>query len=88
MVSEIIREFDRKFEGDGRAWRVVAVGQPTTTGQWSGWIEFQSPRGEVRRTAQETTQPDRGALRSWARGIDSGYLEGPFRRARQSSRKG
>ena len=49
---------------------------------WEGWIEFQSEEGDdIRRTHRETTQPDRTALRAWAIGLPSTYLQEAFARA-------
>jgi hypothetical protein len=35
----------------------------------------------ARRTDQETSQPNRGALAYWATGLEAAYLEGAFARA-------
>lgn len=66
----------------GREYRVAIEGQERADGTWAGRIVFQHQSG-VRRTAQETSQPNRGALEYWATGLEAIYLEGAFARSKQ-----
>jgi hypothetical protein len=82
--AEVIAEFDDHLvDAAGTHYVARAVGGPRAGGTWVGWLEFVAV-GErrVRRTGQETTQPDREALIYWASGLEPTYLEGAFERAR------
>ena len=67
---------------DSTSYVVRACGTPRADGMWVGWLEF-TAAGEstVRRTGQETTQPNRDALLYWASGLEPVYLQGAFARA-------
>jgi hypothetical protein len=69
---------------DGSTFRADTWGERREDGTWWGWLEF-SPReggGDVLVTGQETSQPSRDALASWATGLQPIYLEGALLRAR------
>ena len=65
----------------GRVYEVMIFGERKAN-IWEGWIEFVSLNPELpsRRTARETTQPDREALQYWATGLEPLYLVGAFER--------
>src|SRR5213595_3713239 len=62
---------------------VHICGQERVDGTWEGWIEFRpsDSRHPVLTTEQETSQPNRTALKYWADGLEPIYLEGAFARA-------
>lgn len=81
-MSELIQTYNETLRGArGEEFTASAHGEGRDDGTWEGWIEFRSASGEVRRTARETTQPDRDALRYWASGLEPLYLDGAFSRA-------
>ena len=68
---------------DGHPYTARVLGEQRPDGMWIGTIEFR-PRGgsgQPRRTAAETTQPNRAALAYWATGLEPIYLEGALERA-------
>ena len=65
----------------GRRYRVAIEGLQRTDGTWAGRVTF-SDGSDLRRTEQETSQPDRKALEYWASGLEKVYLEGAFARSR------
>jgi hypothetical protein len=84
-MDEVVHEFASEItDADGHLYNARAVGcQRRGRTVWEGWLEF-SPvggRGIVRRSAVETTQPNREALAYWASGIQPVYLEGALERA-------
>ena len=84
-MAELIGELPGELvDGGGRRYRVRVLGEPATGRLWRGWLEFASLDGrELLRTEVETTQPDRGALASWAGGLDDVYCQGALDRARR-----
>jgi len=85
MMDDLVHEYTSDItDADGHAYNARAMGRQRRGGTvWEGWLEF-SPlggRGIVRRSAVETTQPNREALAYWATGIESVYLEGALERA-------
>ena len=65
----------------GKSYRVVVEGEgPRRDGTWAGRIRFRGP--EERVTGQETSQPNVEALRYWATGLETIFLEGAFSRAK------
>ncbi len=82
--AEVIAQFsDHLVDADGTHYVARAAGGPRAGGTWVGWLEFVAVGDRrVRRTGQETTQPDREALVYWTSGLEPVYLEGAFARAR------
>jgi hypothetical protein len=81
-VTELIQTYSQVVRDSGSEEFVAsAYGEERAGGTWEGWLEFRSASGEVRRTARETTQPNRDALRYWASGLEALYLDGAFSRA-------
>lgn len=72
------------YAANARTYRISVEGQEREDGTWAGRLTFRDGV-DVRITEQETSQPDRGALDSWASGLEPVYLEGAFERARMSS---
>ena len=70
-------------DAGGRVYRASVRGEERGDGTWAGWLEFQPLGGDApaRRTGQETSQPNRGALVYWATGLEPVYLDGAFARA-------
>jgi hypothetical protein len=70
-------------DASGQRWAPSVYGESRADGSWIGWLEFQAVGGTaVRRTRQDTSQPDVGALTYWAGGLEPTFLEGAFNRAR------
>lgn len=61
-------------------YRVTVEGLERPDGTWAGRILFHNG-ADVRRTGQETSQPNRDALAYWATGLEEVFLEGAFARA-------
>jgi hypothetical protein len=81
-MAELIRSYtERVREAAGEEYTACAFGEKRADGNWEGWLEFSSTSGAVRRTARETTQPNRRAIEYWASGLEPIYLEGAFARA-------
>jgi len=85
MMDDLVHEYTSEItDADGHAYNARALGRQRRGGTvWEGWLEF-SPlggRGIVRRSAIETTQPNREALAYWASGLEPVYLEGALERA-------
>jgi len=83
MAGDLIHVFTmRACDDDGHLYRARALGRQRDDGTWIGWIEFIPIGGGVmRRSARETTQPNRAALVYWALGLDEVYLDGALERA-------
>jgi hypothetical protein len=85
MSPVTIFEYEPPVVGaDHRIYRARACGRQRGDGLWEGWIEFEAfdgMDGLVRRTARETTQPNRADLVYWATGLTSVFLEGALERA-------
>lgn len=74
---------DQVRDPAGRVWDVLVYGEELADGTWEGWLQF-APRTAglpSKRTARETTQPDRASLEHWASGLEPLYLAGAFERA-------
>jgi hypothetical protein len=69
------------FAAGGRTYQVAIEGLHRDDGTWAGRIAFRDG-ANVRRTEQETSQPNRDALEYWASGLEMVYLEGAFQRSR------
>jgi len=69
---------------EGLTYAARIYGQQGLDGTWSGWIQFDplGIDGPILRTDRETSQANRGALESWASGLEHAYFEGAFARAR------
>lgn len=83
-MDPLIHEFSKAIrDADGHLYTARALGRARRDGTWIGWLEFRplGSGGLVRRTRRETTQPSRDALRYWASGIETTYLEGALERA-------
>jgi hypothetical protein len=82
--AELVGELAEHFTAsDGTRYAVRVWAGPGATGTWVGWLEFAALDGsEVRRTGQETTQPQRDDVLYWATGLTPAYFEGAFARAR------
>jgi hypothetical protein len=79
-MAEVLHVFDEWVALDGVPYRAQICGR--AAGHiWEGWIEFIATDGsDARRTARETTQPNREALHYWATGLSPVYLEGALAR--------
>src|SRR5207253_1706451 len=79
-MAEFIHEHSTRVKGeDGMTYIVRIYAQERIDGTWEGWLEFR-PTDEgkpVLRTEQETSQPNRMAVKYWASGLEPIYLEGP-----------
>jgi len=83
-MAELIQTYAEVVrDARGAEFVASACGEERGDGKWEGWIEFRPAAGggDARRTARETTQPDRDALRYWASGLEPVYLQGAFDRA-------
>ena len=81
-MAELIQTYAELVrDAGGEEYTAHAYGEERGGGTWEGWIEFHPAAGAVRRTARETTQPDRAALAYWASGLEPIYLDGAFARA-------
>ena len=79
----IHRHGEQVQDAQGHLYDVLIYGEPRTDGTWEGRLEFVplSAARSTRRTARETTQPDRAALEYWATGLEPLYLAAAFERA-------
>ena len=79
----IHRHSEQVQDSQGHPYDVIIYGEPRTDGTWEGRLEFVplSATLSTRRTARETTQPDRASLEYWATGLEPLYLTGAFERA-------
>ena len=82
-MSEVIAELSPTIhDEDGHPYAARVLGEERADGLWAGRIEFRPLSGGLpRRTGVETTQPNLGALRYWASGLEAVYLEGALERA-------
>lgn len=81
-MAELIQTYTETLRDlSGEEYTASTFGEERSDGNWEGWLEFRSASGLVRRTARETTQPNRGALEYWASGLENIYFEGAFLRA-------
>jgi len=82
--AELLAELTEYFTArDGKRYLVRVWGGPRPAGTWAGWLEFVSLDGtEIKRTGQETSQPDRDKVLYWTTGLGPAYFEGAFARAR------
>jgi hypothetical protein len=81
-MAELVQTYTEVVrDSGGEEFVASAYGEERADGKWEGWLEFRSASGDLRRTARETTQPNRDALRYWASGLEPLYLDGAFARA-------
>ena len=84
-MAEMIQEYQTPvIDRAGVIYFARACGQERADGTWEGWLEFHpqpSAEGQVLRTDQETSQPNRKTIEYWASGLEPVYLEGAFSRA-------
>ena len=83
MAELIHQHVSPLVDAGGRTYAVAVFGEARADGTWEGWIEFHPADAAqpIRRTARETSQPNRAALVYWASGLEPVYLEGAFARA-------
>ena len=84
-MAELIHVCETEVrDAGGVTYRAAVHGEERADGTWAGWIEFRPTGGEAPalRTGQETSQPNRGALRYWASGLEPVYIDGAFARAK------
>ena len=84
-MAELIHVCETEVrDASGVTYRATVHGEERADGTWAGWIEFRPTGGEApaRRTGQETSQPNRGALAYWASGLEPVYIDGAFARAK------
>ena len=84
-MAELIQEYlTPVIDESGAVYTARAYGQERADGTWEGWLEFRpedGAEGNVLRTGQETSQPNRKTIEYWASGLEAVYLEGAFARA-------
>ncbi|HET7585110.1 MAG TPA: hypothetical protein VFK13_09385 [Gemmatimonadaceae bacterium] len=82
-MAEHIHTYSVRVEKSGIEYEARIYGARRVDDTWTGWIEFHPLQGPalLRRTGEETTQPDRDALEYWAGGLDRVYLESAYDRA-------
>jgi hypothetical protein len=82
MAQVLARFPDLIMSHEGVRYRAQACGAPMPDGLWGGWIEFVPLDGGAPvRSAQETTQPNKGDTVFWAAGLTAIYLEDALERA-------
>lgn len=83
-MAELLQIYTPVITGpDGITYKVRSYGEEREDGTWIGWLEFEpeDPEDITLMTDQETSQPNRTAVESWATGLDAVYFEGAFERA-------
>jgi len=82
-MAEVFREYPTRVSGvDDTAYVAQVWGHQRSDGRWEAWLVFALiTRGPARRTERETTQSNRDALRYWAEGVTSVYLQGALTRS-------
>jgi len=78
MAWRTITTLDTKYKN----FRVRIEGEERRDGTWGGRLAFVDKKN-VRRTGQETSQPNRKALEYWATGLEPVYLDGAFERSEE-----
>lgn len=84
-TGELIQQYKRRFRnGNGAEYTIQTWGRRIEDGTWVGWLEYHPLEDglDVRRTSPETTQPGRRELSYWSSGLERGYLEKSYKRAR------
>jgi len=83
-MAELLQEYATAVVGpDDTTYIVRSYGEERPDGTWIGWLEFHPTdlNKLIRRTDQETSQPNRTAIEYWATGLEPVYFEGAFERA-------
>ena len=83
-MAELLQEYATAVVGpDDTTYIVRSYGEERPDGTWIGWLEFHPTdlNKLIRRTEQETSQPNRTAIEYWATGLEPVYFEGAFERA-------
>jgi hypothetical protein len=80
----LIRELTQELQDRaGTTYVVRVLGRERAGATWEGLLEFAAiGKAIVLRTTTETTQSKRDDLVYWASGLNTGYLQGAFERAR------
>ena len=78
----LIREHPANISEGDITYVAWVCGEQRVDGTWEGWLEFHPTQGtgQVLRTDQETSQPNRSALEYWADGLEPIYLDGALAR--------
>ena len=82
-MAELLQEYASTITGpDDTTYVVRSYGEERLDGTWVGWLEFHPTDLSklIRRTEQETSQPNRTAVEYWATGLEPVYFEGAFKR--------
>ena len=89
-MALVLAEYDGAVVGPkGHEFRARACALPTRKGQWQAWIEFDPIDGAPRfKSPQETTQPTRSGVVSWALSLTPSHLECALDRALGRLRRG
>ena len=83
-MAQLIHEHHRHIHTpEGLTYVARTYAKSRHDGMWEAWLEFvpQDPGMPRLRTERDTTQASRGAIESWALGLEGAYLEGAFTRA-------
>ena len=80
-MAEVVHEFTSPVRGADNIDYVCRAYAEQRGHLWIGWLEFTGPRG-VKKTGEETSQPNRDAVKYWATGLEVIYLEGALHRAK------
>ena len=82
MMWQDVTTLPTPLTAAGRSYKITIEGQERPDGTWAGRLRFPDDAA-VRRTGQETSQPNREAVEYWASGLERIYLEGAFNRSRE-----
>ena len=89
-MAELLQKYSTTVVGrDGTEYVVRSYGEERSDGTWAGWLEFDpsGPTGQVFRTGQDTSQPNRLTIEYWATGLEPVYFEGALERALNNNEK-
>jgi hypothetical protein len=84
QMAQLIHEHHAHIHTpEGLTYQARTYAKSRDDGIWEAWLEFvPMDAGAPRlRTERDTTQASRGAVESWALGLEGAYLEGAFARA-------
>ena len=88
-MAVLLQEYTTEvIAANGTTYLVRSYGEERADGTWSGWLEFHpiDPTQPSLKTGQETSQPNRTAVKYWATGLEPVYFEGAFERALDESK--